>query len=233
MPRLAHRCDRRRWHRSDDDLEKRRRARGQRRSAVPRQCRTGLVRWPCRSSAGCAFRRRTLRIRHGEGCFTASIDRGAGRTGRSRRADPAPASRPWSICCCGFTRQDGAFDRRARHRPRYPGSLRAHIAMVTQDTSLLHRSIRDTSAGRLQAASGRCGAPRRRPRPRSSRARDWYGRRGFDAHVGERGVKLSGGRGTHRTGSGHPKDAPILGLDEATSSLDSEVEQRSRSSSTV
>ena len=107
-------------------------------------------------------------------------------------------------------------------------SLRAAIGMVTQDTSLLHRSI---------AANIRYGRPRAsddevRAAARKAQAhdfilglQDWTGRTGYDAHVGERGVKLSGGQ-RQRIAIARVvlKDAPILVLDEATSALDSEVE---------
>ena len=107
-------------------------------------------------------------------------------------------------------------------------SLRARIAMVTQDTSLLHRSIRDN------IAYGRPGASDAEVRDAAERAHaidfietleDWQGRRGFEAHVGERGVKLSGGQ-RQRIALARVilKDAPVLVLDEATSALDSEVE---------
>ncbi|MFC4727222.1 ABC transporter ATP-binding protein [Coralloluteibacterium thermophilus] len=107
-------------------------------------------------------------------------------------------------------------------------SLRAQIGMVTQDTSLLHRSVREnilygrpdaTEAEMIEAA-------------RQARAHDFIlelvdaqGRRGYDAHVGERGVKLSGGQ-RQRIAIARVllKNAPILVLDEATSALDSEVE---------
>ena len=107
-------------------------------------------------------------------------------------------------------------------------SLRAHIAMVTQDTSLLHRSIRDNIRyGRLQASEWevRRAAAQAHALEFVEGLEDWYGRRGFDAHVGERGVKLSGGQ-RQRVALARVilKDAPILVLDEATSSLDSEVE---------
>ena len=107
-------------------------------------------------------------------------------------------------------------------------SLRAHIAMVTQDTSLLHRSIRDNIRyGRLQASEWemRRAATQAHALEFIEGLEDWYGRRGFDAHVGERGVKLSGGQ-RQRIALARVilKDAPILVLDEATSSLDSEVE---------
>jgi len=107
-------------------------------------------------------------------------------------------------------------------------SLRAHIAMITQDTSLLHRSIRDNIRyGRLQASEWevRRAAAQAHALEFVEGLEDWYGRRGFDAHVGERGVKLSGGQ-RQRIALARVilKDAPILVLDEATSSLDSEVE---------
>lgn len=107
-------------------------------------------------------------------------------------------------------------------------SLRANIGMVTQDTSLLHRSVRENilygrpdasemqmieAAGRAEVA-GFIGA-----------MADPEGRKGYNAHVGERGVKLSGGQ-RQRIAIARVmlKDAPILILDEATSALDSEVE---------
>jgi ATP-binding cassette subfamily B multidrug efflux pump len=106
-------------------------------------------------------------------------------------------------------------------------SLRGQIGMVTQDTSLLHRSVRDNIAyGRPTRPSrdDRGGAARRGTRLHPTLA-DPKGRKGFDAHVGERGVKLSGGQ-RQRIAIARVllKDAPILILDEATSALDSEVE---------
>jgi ATP-binding cassette, subfamily B, multidrug efflux pump len=107
-------------------------------------------------------------------------------------------------------------------------SLRAHIGMVTQDTSLLHRSIREnllyskpdaTEADMIAAA-------------KQAEAHDFImqlcdneGRKGYDAHVGERGLTLSGGQ-RQRIAIARVliKNAPILILDEATSALDSEVE---------
>ncbi len=107
-------------------------------------------------------------------------------------------------------------------------SLRAQIGMITQDTSLLHRSVRDnllygkpgaTEVQMIEAA-------------RQAEAHDFIqelsdakGRTGYDAHVGERGVKLSGGQ-RQRIAIARVllKDAPILIMDEATSALDSEVE---------
>ena len=107
-------------------------------------------------------------------------------------------------------------------------SLRRHIAMVTQDTSLLHRSIYDNiRSGRPEASDAevRGAAARVHALEFVEQLEDWHGRRGFDAHVGERGVKLSGGQ-RQRIAIARVilKDAPILVLDEATSALDSEVE---------
>ena len=107
-------------------------------------------------------------------------------------------------------------------------SLRASIGMVTQDTSLLHRSVRDNIAyGRPDAddAAIRHAAERAEAAGFIAQLSDAKGRTGYDAHVGERGVKLSGGQ-RQRIAIARVmlKDAPILLLDEATSALDSEVE---------
>lgn len=107
-------------------------------------------------------------------------------------------------------------------------SLRGQIGLVTQDTSLLHRSIRDNLLyGRPQASEAQLLDAVRKARADSfiDTLIDGEGRRGFDAHVGERGVKLSGGQ-RQRIAIARVllKDAPILILDEATSALDSEVE---------
>jgi ATP-binding cassette subfamily B multidrug efflux pump len=107
-------------------------------------------------------------------------------------------------------------------------SLRAQIGMVTQDTSLLHRSIRDNLRyGRPGATDEEVVAAAQRAHALEfiEQLEDWQGRRGFDAHVGERGVKLSGGQ-RQRIAIARVilKNAPILVLDEATSALDSEVE---------
>ena len=107
-------------------------------------------------------------------------------------------------------------------------SLRSAIAVVTQDTSLLHRSLRDNIRyGRPEAgdAEVRRAAERAEAMGFIEELVDPQGRRGLDAHVGERGVKLSGGQ-RQRVAIARVilKDAPILVLDEATSALDSEVE---------
>jgi ATP-binding cassette, subfamily B, multidrug efflux pump len=107
-------------------------------------------------------------------------------------------------------------------------SLRAQIGMVTQDTSLLHRSVRDNILyGRPDASDADMIAAARRAEAQEfiDGLVDPKGRRGYDAHVGERGVKLSGGQ-RQRIAIARVmlKDAPILLLDEATSALDSEVE---------
>ena len=107
-------------------------------------------------------------------------------------------------------------------------SLRAQIGMVTQDTSLLHRSVRENIVyGRPDANDDDMLAAARRAEAHDFVAglTDPRGRRGYDAHVGERGVKLSGGQ-RQRIAIARVmlKDAPILLLDEATSALDSEVE---------
>jgi ATP-binding cassette, subfamily B, multidrug efflux pump len=107
-------------------------------------------------------------------------------------------------------------------------SLRANIGMVTQDTSLLHRSVRDNIAyGRPTASDEEMFRAARRAQAHGFIANlsDPQGRTGYEAHVGERGVKLSGGQ-RQRVAIARVmlKDAPILLLDEATSALDSEVE---------
>jgi ATP-binding cassette subfamily B multidrug efflux pump len=107
-------------------------------------------------------------------------------------------------------------------------SLRAQVGMVTQDTSLLHRSVRDNIVyGRPDATEERMVAAARRAEAHEFilGLSDPKGGRGYDAHVGERGVKLSGGQ-RQRVAIARVmlKDAPILLLDEATSALDSEVE---------
>ena len=108
-------------------------------------------------------------------------------------------------------------------------SLREQIGMVTQDTSLLHRSVRDNLLyGRPNATDEQMivAAKRAEAHDFIMTLSDANGRTGYDAHVGERGVKLSGGQ-RQRIAIARVmlKDAPILLLDEATSALDSEVEQ--------
>lgn len=107
-------------------------------------------------------------------------------------------------------------------------SLRAQIGVVTQDTSLLHRSIRENIAyGRPGATEADIIAAAEKAAAMDfiGELEDAKGRRGFDAHVGERGVKLSGGqRQRIAIARIFLKDAPVLILDEATSALDSEVE---------
>lgn len=107
-------------------------------------------------------------------------------------------------------------------------SLREQIGMITQDTSLLHRSIRDNLLyGKPDATDEELWAAVRKARADEFIAllSDAQGRTGFDAHVGERGVKLSGGQ-RQRIAIARVllKNAPILIMDEATSALDSEVE---------
>ena len=107
-------------------------------------------------------------------------------------------------------------------------SLRRSIGMVTQDTSLLHRSMRDNILyGRPDASEEELHAAARRAEAADfiEALSDLHGRTGYDAQVGERGVKLSGGQ-RQRVAIARVmlKDAPILLLDEATSALDSEVE---------
>ncbi|MCV9996850.1 ABC transporter ATP-binding protein/permease [Pararhizobium sp. YC-54] len=107
-------------------------------------------------------------------------------------------------------------------------TLRMQIGVVSQDTSLLHRSIRDNILfGRPDADENglRDAARKAEALDFIENLQDQRGRKGFDAHVGERGVKLSGGQ-RQRVAIARVmlKDAPILVLDEATSALDSEVE---------
>ena len=113
-------------------------------------------------------------------------------------------------------------------------SLRSQISVVTQDTSLLHRSIR----ANIRYGRPTAGIEEIERAAKLAHAHDfildledWQGRRGYDAHVGERGVKLSGGQ-RQRVAIARVilKDAPILVFDEATSALDSEVEAAIQSS---
>jgi ATP-binding cassette subfamily B multidrug efflux pump len=113
-------------------------------------------------------------------------------------------------------------------------SLRAQISVVTQDTSLMHRSIRDNIRyGRPDASEAQIEEAARLAHADEfiPLLEDWRGRRGYDAHVGERGVKLSGGQ-RQRVAIARVilRDAPILVLDEATSALDSEIEAAIQSS---
>ena len=107
-------------------------------------------------------------------------------------------------------------------------SLRAAIGVVTQDSSLLHRSVRENIAyGRPDASEAEIVEAARMAEAQDfiPGLSDSHGRQGLDAHVGERGVKLSGGQ-RQRIAIARValKDAPILVLDEATSALDSEAE---------
>ena len=107
-------------------------------------------------------------------------------------------------------------------------SLREQISVVTQDTSLLHRSIfENLNYGRPTATKAEVVAAAKQAHAHDFilDVEDWRGRRGYEAHVGERGVKLSGGQ-RQRVAIARVvlKNAPILILDEATSALDSEVE---------
>ncbi len=107
-------------------------------------------------------------------------------------------------------------------------TLRAQVGVVTQDTSLLHRSVRDNILyGRPDASDAEMIEAARQARAHDFilELSDSQGRHGYDAHVGERGVKLSGGQ-RQRIAIARVllKNAPILVLDEATSALDSEVE---------
>jgi len=108
-------------------------------------------------------------------------------------------------------------------------SLRRNIGMVTQDTSLLHRSVFDNIAyGRLDATRAKVETAARQARAHDfiQNLRDAKERTGYEAHVGERGVKLSGGqRQRIAIARIFLKNAPILVLDEATSALDSQVEE--------
>ena len=107
-------------------------------------------------------------------------------------------------------------------------SLREKIGMVTQDTSLLHRSVKDNIVyGRPNATRNEMvnAAKRAKAHDFIMHLEDNLSRKGYEAHVGERGVKLSGGQ-RQRISIARVmlKDAPILLLDEATSALDSEIE---------
>ncbi|WP_236627463.1 MULTISPECIES: ABC transporter ATP-binding protein [unclassified Sulfitobacter] len=107
-------------------------------------------------------------------------------------------------------------------------SLRRNIGMVTQETAMFNRSARDNILyGRPDATEAEVIAAAERAEAHEfiQELEDHKGRRGYDAHLGERGVKLSGGqRQRIALARAILKDAPILVLDEATSALDSEVE---------
>lgn len=107
-------------------------------------------------------------------------------------------------------------------------SLRRAIGMVTQETAMFNRSVRDNIAyGRPDATDAEIQQAARKAEAHDFiiAMQDHKGRRGYDAHLGERGVKLSGGqRQRIALSRAILKDAPILVLDEATSALDSEVE---------
>ncbi|NDD10817.1 MAG: ATP-binding cassette domain-containing protein [Rhodobacteraceae bacterium] len=113
-------------------------------------------------------------------------------------------------------------------------SLRRHIGLVQQDSSLLHRSVRDNIAyGRPDASEQEIIAAAQKAQAHDFilGLEDGENRKGYDAHVGERGIKLSGGQ-RQRIALARLilKNAPILFLDEATSALDSEVEAAIQSS---
>ena len=113
-------------------------------------------------------------------------------------------------------------------------SLRKNIALVTQDTSLLHRTVAENiKYGRPDATDEEMFEAVRKAKAEEfiPQLTDLRGQTGYDAYVGERGVKLSGGqRQRIAIARVFLKDAPILVLDEATSALDSEVEAAIQSS---
>lgn len=107
-------------------------------------------------------------------------------------------------------------------------SLRRQFGVVSQEPSLMHRSLRDNIAyGAADVSQAEIEAAARKAKAHDFilQARDPRGRQGYDAHVGERGIKLSGGQ-RQRVAIARVmlKDAPVLILDEATSALDSEIE---------
>src|SRR5690606_37303874 len=166
---------------------------------------------------------------------TARISR---RSRRNRCAGTSRSSRRIPRCCIARSATTSAtggpmrtWTQTSNARSEAPSStttLRRHIAVVTQDTSLLHRSIRDNIRyGRPDASEEEIieAAKRAHAHEFIVGLTDREGRTGYDAHAGERGVKLSGGQ-RQRIAIARVllKNAPILVLDEATSALDSEVE---------
>ena len=147
----------------------------------------------------------------------------SGRPLRCRQVDPVQPAAAFLRRRAGQDR-----DRWPGHSSRHPGLLRRAIAVVTQDTSLLHRSVRDNILyGRPDAGEADMRRAARLVFADEFIAglEDPNGRTGYDAHVGERGVKLSGGqRQRIALARAVLKDAPILLLDEATSALDSGAE---------
>ena len=150
--------------------------------------------------------------------------------GSGSSAARAPASRRSSTCSCASstprTAPSASTARTCARSPRTRSASR--IGMVTQDPSLLHRSVRaNILYGRPDASEAEMVEAARRAEAHDFilGLADMNGRAGYDAHVGERGVKLSGGQ-RQRIALARVilKDAPILVLDEATSALDSEVE---------
>ena len=148
----------------------------------------------------------------------------ARRSGSS--AAPAPASRRWSTSLLRFFDTEGGAIRIDGQdiRAVTQDLLRSRIGMVTQDPSLLHRSVRaNILYGRPDASEAEMveAAKRAEAHDFILGLADMNGRAGYDAHVGERGVKLSGGQ-RQRIALARVilKDAPILVLDEATCALD-------------
>ena len=157
-----------------------------------------------------------------------STSRRAKRSGLS--AIPAPARPPSSICCCasGTSKSGRILIDGADISKVTQDSLRAAIGVVTQEPALLHRSVRDNILyGRPGASDAEVVAAAKKAAAHEFilDLKDPDGRTGYDAHVGERGIKLSGGQ-RQRIAIARVmlKNAPILVLDEATSALDSEIE---------
>ena len=141
---------------------------------------------------------------------------------------PLPQSQALRSAGCAEIHEEQASGGNRARPVLTPESLRRQVGMVTQDTSLLHRSVRDNLVyGRPDASDADMlrAAERAEAHDFIVGLADQKGRHGYDAHVGERGVKLSGGQ-RQRIAIARVmlKDAPILLLDEATSALDSEVE---------